>query len=119
MLKVFTFDQISQEQSFRFSLGFRPKLYQNKSHCAEYLGGGRWHSGSCLNEEATQVASLFSQANGKCLRRLTVDLGFEGLLAADINLNLLRLGFGLFGQQDFQHAIVIVRAHLPRIHGAG
>ena len=48
-----------------------------------------------------------------------VGLGFESLLAADTNLYLLGLDFGLFGQLDFQHAIVIVGAHLPRINGAG
>src|SRR2546427_12184045 len=58
-------------------------------------------------------------ATHRALGGLAVSLGFESLLAANINLDLLRLGFGLFGQLDFQHAIVIVGAHLPRVHGNG
>jgi integrase len=48
-----------------------------------------------------------------------VNLGFEGLLAANINLDLLGLGFRLFGEFDLQHTLVIVGAHLPLIHGTG
>src|SRR5260370_2802513 len=48
---------------------------------------------------------------------LAVRLGFESLLAANINLDLLGLGFGLLGQADLQHALVIVSPHLSRIHG--
>src|SRR5260370_3301263 len=50
---------------------------------------------------------------------LAVRLGFESLLAANINLDLLGLGFGLLGQANLEHALVIVGAHLPRIHGTG
>jgi hypothetical protein len=32
-------------------------------------------------------------------------------------LNLLGLGFGLLGEVDLQHALVIVSAHLPRTLG--
>jgi hypothetical protein len=39
-------------------------------------------------------------ANG--LRGLAMDLGFDGLLAANIHLDLLGLGFGLLGQGDLQ-----------------
>jgi hypothetical protein len=46
-----------------------------------------------------------------------VGLGCEGLLAANINLDLLGLGFGLLGELDLQHALVIVGDHVPRIHG--
>src|SRR5207245_9970038 len=47
---------------------------------------------------------------------LAVSLGFEGLLAANINLDLLVLGFGFLGQADLQQALVIVGADLARIH---
>ena len=40
-------------------------------------------------------------------------------LAANIDLDLLGLGFGLLGEVDLQHAFVIVGAHLPRIDGTG
>src|SRR5271165_2855809 len=50
---------------------------------------------------------------------LARSFGFESLLAANINLDLLGLGFGLLGEVDLQHALVIVGAHLPRIHRAG
>src|SRR6476620_1686495 len=53
------------------------------------------------------------------LRGLAVSLGFESLLAADINLDLLGLGFGLLGKGDLQHTLVIVGVDLPRINGAG
>ena len=48
-----------------------------------------------------------------------MSLGFEGLLAANSNLNLLGLGFGLLGKVNLQHALVIVGAHLPRIYRTG
>jgi len=48
-----------------------------------------------------------------------VNLGFEGVLTANINLDLLRLGFGLLGQGNPQHAPVVVGAHLPYIDGTG
>src|SRR6202521_2014085 len=53
------------------------------------------------------------------LRGLALSLGFEGLVAANVDLDLLGLGFGLLGQADLQHAIVVVGVHLPSIHGAG
>ena len=43
-------------------------------------------------------------------------LSFQGLLAANINLDLLRFGFRLLGEPDLQYALVIVGAHLTRIH---
>jgi hypothetical protein len=46
-----------------------------------------------------------------------MNLGFEGLLAANVHFDLLGLGFGLLGKVDFQHALVIVGAHLPGIDG--
>src|ERR1700693_1579019 len=52
------------------------------------------------------------------LRRLAGSLGFEGLLAANSHLDLLGLGFGLFGKVNLQHALVIVGAHLPRVYRA-
>src|SRR5712692_10534617 len=48
-----------------------------------------------------------------------VSLGCEGLLAANINLDLLGLGFSLLGEVDLQHALIIVGAHLPWIHRTG
>src|SRR5206468_11093980 len=53
------------------------------------------------------------------LRGLGLSLGVENLFAANINLDLLGLRFGLFGKSNFQHSLVIVCVHLPRIHGAG
>src|SRR5437868_9667126 len=50
---------------------------------------------------------------------LTVNLGFDGLLAPNIHLDLLGLGFGLLGKGNLQHALVIVSSHLPRIYRAG
>src|SRR2546421_11564791 len=50
---------------------------------------------------------------------LAVDFGFEGLIAANINLDLLGLGFRLLGQIDLQHALIIMGAHLGRIDRAG
>jgi hypothetical protein len=50
------------------------------------------------------------------LRGLAGSLGFEGLLAANSHLDLLRLSFGLFGEVNLLHALVIVGAHLPRIY---
>jgi hypothetical protein len=46
-----------------------------------------------------------------------MNLGFEGLLAANVHFDLLGLGFGLLGKVNFQHALVIVGAHLPGIDG--
>ena len=46
-------------------------------------------------------------------------LAFEGLPGADIDFDLLRLGFCLLGKADLQYAFVIVGAHLPGIHRAG
>jgi len=45
-----------------------------------------------------------------------VNLGFEGLLAGNIDLDLLGFGFRLLGEFDLQHALFIVGAHLPCIH---
>src|SRR5712691_13391501 len=56
---------------------------------------------------------------GWVLCGLAMNLGFEGLLAANIHLDLLGLGFGLLGQGDLQHALVIVGRHLPRIYRTG
>src|SRR5271167_4171556 len=53
------------------------------------------------------------------LRGLAGSLHFEGLLAANSNLDLLGLGFSLLGEVDLQHALVVVGAYLPRIHGIG
>ena len=48
-----------------------------------------------------------------------MNLGFESFYAANINLDLLGIGIGLLGQVNLQHALVIMGAHLTRIHGAG
>src|ERR1700730_6014040 len=53
------------------------------------------------------------------LRGLAGSLGFEHLLAAHVNFDLPWLCLGLLCGPDLQHPLVIVRAHLPRIHGAG
>ena len=46
-------------------------------------------------------------------------LGFDGLLAPNLHLDLLGLGFGLLGKVNLQHALVIVSSHLPHIYRAG
>jgi hypothetical protein len=48
-----------------------------------------------------------------------VNLGVAGLLAANTNLDLLGLGFGLLGEANLQQALVIVGVHLPCIHDIG
>src|ERR1700676_5797003 len=53
------------------------------------------------------------------LRSLALNLGFEGFFAANIDLDLLGLGFRLLGEFDLQHTLVIVGAHLPGIDGTG
>src|SRR5207248_8013179 len=52
------------------------------------------------------------------LCRLAVSFGFESLLAAHVNLDLLGLGLRLLGEPDLQYAFFVVGAYLPRIHGA-
>src|SRR5437899_3234787 len=56
---------------------------------------------------------------GTVLGGLARSLGFEGLLAANINLDLLGLRFRLLGQIHLQHALIIMGAHLSWIHRAG
>src|SRR6266699_4852135 len=53
------------------------------------------------------------------LRGLARSFHFKGLLAANIHLDLLGLGFGLLGKVNLQYALVIVGGHLPRIYRAG
>src|SRR5271166_4052666 len=48
-----------------------------------------------------------------------VNFGFEILLAANSNLDLLGLGLSLLGEVNLQNALVVVGAYLPRIHGVG
>ena len=43
-------------------------------------------------------------------------LGFQRLLAADVDLDLLGLGFRLLGQLDLQHALVVVGRNILRVH---
>ena len=50
---------------------------------------------------------------------LAVNFGFKDLLAANIHLDLLGLGFGLLSKANLQDALVIVGAHLPRIYRTG
>src|SRR5579864_1497424 len=50
---------------------------------------------------------------------LAVNFGFECLLAANVNLDLLGLGFRLLGQINLQHALVVVGGYLSRIHRVG
>ena len=59
--------------------------------------------------EAIYSTSHFSHSLGG----LAVNLGFDGLLAPNIHLDLLGLGFGLLGKVNLQHALVVVSAHLP------
>src|SRR5450631_616695 len=51
-----------------------------------------------------------------CLRGFGGALAFERLLAAYVDLDLLRLGFGFLGKVDLQNALVIVGLHLIRIY---
>src|SRR5208283_3914680 len=53
------------------------------------------------------------------LCNLAVNFGFRILLAANSNLDLLGLGLSLLGEVDLQHALVVMGAYLPRIHGVG
>src|SRR5581483_12292192 len=53
------------------------------------------------------------------LRGLAVNLGFKSLLAANLDLDLLRLGFGLLGQADRKHALVITGLNVLGFHRAG
>ena len=48
-----------------------------------------------------------------------MNLGVAGLLAANTNLDLLGLGFGLLGEANLQQALVIAGVHLPCIHDIG
>src|SRR5439155_8023457 len=53
------------------------------------------------------------------LRGPTSPLGFESLLASNIDFNLLGFGFSLLGELDLQHAVIVVGAHLSRVYGGG
>ena len=56
------------------------------------------------------------------LRGFAGALGLQGLFAlfaADMHFDLLRLGFGLLGQADLQHALVVVRRNILSVHGRG
>src|SRR5215469_10449748 len=47
-------------------------------------------------------------------------LGFQDLATfADVHLDLLGLGFSALAQPDLQDAVVIVGAHVFRVHGVG
>src|SRR5579862_9374800 len=50
------------------------------------------------------------------LRGFGVNLSVQDLLAVDIHLDLLRLGFSLLGEFDLQYSLFIVGAYLPRIY---
>src|ERR1700741_4586623 len=58
-----------------------------------------------------------SPALGSTSGCLAGTLSFQLLLAADVDLDLLRLGFRLLGQNDLQNALLIVGLDLLRIHG--
>src|SRR5271166_1623157 len=42
---------------------------------------------------------------------------FQGLVAADVDLDLLGLGFGFLGQLDVENALVVVGGDVLRVHG--
>src|SRR5579863_10586186 len=46
-------------------------------------------------------------------------LSFESLLAANVDFDLLGLGFRLLRQSDLEDPFVVVGRHLLRIHGSG
>src|SRR5579862_4001762 len=50
------------------------------------------------------------------LRGFGVNLSVQDLLAVDIHLDLLRLGFSLLSEFDLQYSLFIVGAYLPRIY---
>src|SRR5512143_2000556 len=52
------------------------------------------------------------------LSSLALAFGFQGLVA-NVDLDLLGLGFGLFCQHDLQHTLVIVSADVFGINRAG
>src|SRR6266446_4934707 len=56
--------------------------------------------------------------NISSLRGFAGPFGFEGLLAAHVDLDLLGFGFGLLGQRNLQNALVVVRRNFLRVHGA-
>src|SRR5271167_837990 len=60
-----------------------------------------------------------SQLRHRLLCDLAVNFGFGILLAANSNLDLFRLGLSLLGEVDLQHALIVVGAHLPGVHGVG
>src|SRR5258708_31096 len=53
------------------------------------------------------------------LRGFAWGFSFQRLVAANVHLDLLRLGFSLLGQSDLQHPLVVVRRNLLGVHGCG
>src|SRR5277367_730064 len=69
--------------------------------------------------EAVSSHLPFSVTGHLISRGLAGSLGFDGLLAANTYFDLRGLGFDPLGEDDLQHTLVTVGAHLSRIHGAG
>src|SRR5262249_24593097 len=53
------------------------------------------------------------------LRCFARSLGFNGFLAANVDLDLLRLGFCLLRQLNLQHAFIVLCGDLFRVYGRG
>ena len=68
----------------------------------------------CVKACRTSLDATESQTRSHYVSHLTPALAFERLLAADVDLDLLRLRFGLLGQLNLQHALVIVGLELSR-----
>ncbi len=66
--------------------------------------------------EAVSSRLPFSVTGHLISRGLAGSLGFDGRLAANTYFDLRGLGFDPLGEDDLQHTLVTVGAHLSRIH---
>jgi hypothetical protein len=81
-----------------------PRTVRTGSGLVERVGkifAERKEGGELKGGDASRPPFLWLATPLRCF----VGLGFEGLLAANIDLDLLGLGFRLFGQADLQHAL--------------
>src|SRR5437016_1116790 len=97
----------------RFSWKEPPSNVPNDK-CEVQVRKGRRHELPPLSPVFLALSATPNRALLLC--GLAVNLGFEGLLAANTNLDLLGLGFGFLCEVDLQHALIVVGAYLPRVH---
>src|SRR5271168_3638763 len=76
----------------------------------------------CNTHRASPGADEGVRPYASCLRGFAWAFALDGLLAggrcsAYADLDLLGLGFGLFGQIDLQHALVVVGRDVLGVHG--